>query len=245
MVTIVPLSRTLIRALAASALIHAVLLAGVIHLLPPRLEAPAVSVRAKMNGNVRETTSRRNVRQNGPPAIETATTSVPGAPRPMLQRQAAFEASRPAVPHVPHTAMLPDSVPNSASPVSRSARRVSTEEVAGESLAARQEARDGVNADDLRQYRVSLAVAARRFKRYPSLARERGWEGTVDVAVTILSHRSQLEVSMLRSSGHALLDEQALEMLRHAAGVTVLPSGLQGRDFRMVLPVRFSLDAEP
>ncbi|HET7776889.1 MAG TPA: hypothetical protein VFK74_11010, partial [Azospira sp.] len=41
--------------------------------------------------------------------------------------------------------------------------------------------REGSSGDALRQYRLALALEARRFKRYPRLARERGWEGTVEV----------------------------------------------------------------
>ena len=40
------------------------------------------------------------------------------------------------------------------------------------------------------------------------------------------------------------LDEQALAMLSQAARVTALPEGLKARDFRIVLPVQFSLDSD-
>jgi protein TonB len=102
--------------------------------------------------------------------------------------------------------------------------------------------REGVSADALRQYRVSLASAARRFKRYPPLARERGWEGTVEVALNVSSGRAVPEVVLMQSSGRELLDEQALAMVSQAARVTPLPEGLGGGGFRVLLPVRFSLE---
>ena len=50
------------------------------------------------------------------------------------------------------------------------------------------------------------------------------------------------ELSLVRSSGHEVLDEQALTMLTQAARVTALPEGLRARDFRLLLPVQFSLE---
>lgn len=103
---------------------------------------------------------------------------------------------------------------------------------------------EGVNPDDLRQYRLALAIAARRFKHYPATARERGWEGTAEVALTVGVQRSVPEIALARSSGHAALDRQAQEMIAQAARATVLPERLKGRDLRLLLPVQFSLDGD-
>lgn len=103
-------------------------------------------------------------------------------------------------------------------------------------------AREGVGADDLRQYRVALAIAARRFKRYPPLARERGWEGRVEVAVSVSAWQRGPQSSLVHSSGHAALDEQALSMIEKAAATTMLPESLKGRDFRVLLPIEFTLE---
>jgi protein TonB len=94
----------------------------------------------------------------------------------------------------------------------------------------------------MRHYRLSLASAARRFKRYPALAKERGWEGTVEVAINLNASLPVPDVVLVHSSGRSVLDEQALEMMLQAARVTALPEGLKGRDFRVLLPVKFSLD---
>lgn len=99
-----------------------------------------------------------------------------------------------------------------------------------------------VSADDLRQYRIDLAIASRRFKGYPVLARERGWEGRVEVAISVSAWQPRPQFSLARSSGHAPLDQQAVAMLEQAAAATLLPAGLRGRDFRILLPVEFTLD---
>ncbi|EXI68744.1 MAG: hypothetical protein AW08_01056 [Candidatus Accumulibacter adjunctus] len=100
----------------------------------------------------------------------------------------------------------------------------------------------GISADDLRQYRIDLASASRRFKLYPALARERGWEGRVEVAVSVSAWQPRPQFSLARSSGHATLDRQAVAMLEQASADTTLPAGLRGRDFRILLPVEFTLD---
>jgi protein TonB len=100
----------------------------------------------------------------------------------------------------------------------------------------------GVSADDLRQYRLSLAIAARRFKRYPAVARERGWEGTAEVALSFSALLPAPQIDLATSSGSPLLDEHALAMISRAARITALPDGLKGRDLRVLLPVKFSLD---
>jgi periplasmic protein TonB len=101
--------------------------------------------------------------------------------------------------------------------------------------------RDGVNGDDLRQYRLSLAIAARGFKHYPALARERGWEGSVELAVSVSSLQSAPQVVLVRSSGLAMLDEQAAEMVAQAVRLTALPESLIGKNVWVPLPISFSL----
>jgi len=100
------------------------------------------------------------------------------------------------------------------------------------------------SADDLRQYRVGLAVNARRYKHYPALAREAGWEGTVEIAVSTIRSSGLPEVSLVRSSGRSILDQEALAMINKASVVTRMPDGLKGREFRVLLPIEFALEAD-
>ena len=41
-----------------------------------------------------------------------------------------------------------------------------------------------------------------------------------------------------------VLDGQAVEMIRQAARATEVPDTLKGRNFRMLMPIRFSLDED-
>jgi protein TonB len=103
---------------------------------------------------------------------------------------------------------------------------------------------DGVDAEDVKQYRFALGGNARRFKRYPALARERGWEGAVEIALVFRRLHLEPIVSLVGSSGKKILDDQALEMIRRAVLQTELPERLKGRDFRIIEEVVFSLDDE-
>ena len=100
-------------------------------------------------------------------------------------------------------------------------------------------AAEGLDADGLRQLRLSLAREARRFKRYPARALEAGWSGTAEVRLTFADAGPMAEV--VRGSGHDVLDEAALEMLRQAIPRTSMPESLRGRIFAVSLPVVFEL----
>jgi len=101
-----------------------------------------------------------------------------------------------------------------------------------------------IDANGLRQYRLGLAAAARRFKHYPLQAQESGWRGTAEVSVAIAANGLAQSPRLLRSSGHPLLDAAALDMIGNAAQQTAVPASLRGQAFSVPLPVVFDLNAE-
>jgi periplasmic protein TonB len=98
-----------------------------------------------------------------------------------------------------------------------------------------------ISVEGVRQYRLNLAREARRFKRYPELARERGWEGVVVVVVNTAAGATAPLVSLSQSSGFNQLDQAALELLETAVQTAVLPESLRGRQFGLTLPVDYRL----
>ncbi len=96
--------------------------------------------------------------------------------------------------------------------------------------------------DALRLLRLNLAREARRHRNYPLIARERGWTGTAEVILEYGSRDEAPQVSLGRSSGHAILDRAALETLARAAAAAGLPEGLRGRSLRIAVPVAYSLE---
>ena len=102
---------------------------------------------------------------------------------------------------------------------------------------------DGIDADGLRVYRLALAREAKRYKRYPAQAIEAGWTGTVEVRVSVpgVAGIGGPVPEMTKSSGHAVLDAAALDMLRLALPETAVPTPLRGQTFTVNLPLVFEL----
>ena len=98
-------------------------------------------------------------------------------------------------------------------------------------------------AGSLEQYRLALIGVARKFKRYPTQAMDRGWTGRVDVRLTIGSNGQMQDVVVRRSSGYGTLDNAALDMVRKGAPLTPLPPALRGREVVIDIPVIFDLQA--
>lgn len=98
------------------------------------------------------------------------------------------------------------------------------------------------DADGLRAYRIGLAREARVHKHYPPLARERGWTGTAEVSVDVSREGRARRILLARSSGHEILDREAVQMMSRAAASATLPNSLRGREFAVRLPVVFDLD---
>ena len=93
----------------------------------------------------------------------------------------------------------------------------------------------------LRQFRLSLAGEARRFRNYPEAARRAGLSGTAEVRIAVEAGGLARRAELARSSGDALLDQAALEMLRQALTRAVLPVSLRGQSFAVLLPVVFEV----
>ena len=96
--------------------------------------------------------------------------------------------------------------------------------------------------DGVRQYRLNLAREARRFKHFPPLARERGWEGVAVVVVSTVAGVPLPQVSLSQSSGFELLDQEALMLVAQAVTMAVLPDSLRNRTFALTLPIHYRLD---
>ena len=101
-----------------------------------------------------------------------------------------------------------------------------------------------MDPDGLRAYRVALASELRRFKNYPPRAVEAGWTGTAEISLSINAIGNVQTVLLTKTSGYRVLDEKALDMMRHAAPRTAIPGTLRGQPFSTKLPIAFTLDDE-
>jgi protein TonB len=93
----------------------------------------------------------------------------------------------------------------------------------------------------LAQYRSELLNAARKYKRYPRVAMENNWEGQVVVRLAVGPNGALAGLTVQSSSGHKLLDQQALEMFRRAATAVQVPPALRGREFNLEVRAVYNL----
>lgn len=93
----------------------------------------------------------------------------------------------------------------------------------------------------LDRYRLQILTAAARFKHYPRPAIDNNWEGEVVVRMTIGADGSIAALGIKSSSGHEILDRQALEMFRIARPFVLLPPELAGREFELELRAIYGL----
>jgi protein TonB len=90
------------------------------------------------------------------------------------------------------------------------------------------------------QYRLAVLNAARAHNRYPPLARENNWEGEVRVRMEIGADGT-VAVRVEKSSGHPILDRQAMEMFRRAQAQVPLPAALRGKPLSFELRAIYNL----
>lgn len=218
---------------------HLLLLLPAASWRPLRTEIFEVPGPVVLNANLRPLSVRAQTADQGrrtpPPAISAEKSSQAVPAKPLV----VSEASTQTTPDAPSAAPVSGEVRTSPSaPVGAAA----SGRPAGSQAQA--SGREGVRADEMRQYRLSVASAARRFKRYPPLARERLWEGKVGLEVSVSVLLTLPEVSLTHSSGYPLLDEQGLETMRRAVHATPLPEALRGKSWREPFAISFSLENE-
>ena len=95
--------------------------------------------------------------------------------------------------------------------------------------------------DLLAGYGQALSQAIGRHQRYPRLAQMRGWQGTAMVALKFGSGNRLLATTLHKSSGHEVLDEQALAMVKDAQPLPNPPERLRNRDFAVLVPIVFRI----
>ena len=182
-----------------------------------------------------------------PPPPEPASAPRPALTKPAATPAPAVKRTAPAEPvKVPQPESAP-AAPGAAASAAPSAAPVQTRpapQAPAGSPATEAAAKSGNEADKgtLEQYRLALIVATRRYKRYPAIAMEKGWQGRVEVHMVIGANGMIASASIKTGSGHDILDNQALDMLKKGKTTVPIPASLRGREFSIDVPVIFNLD---
>ena len=87
-------------------------------------------------------------------------------------------------------------------------------------------------------WQQSLVARLVRFQRYPP--RARGVEGVVSLAFSIDRHGNVVSSHIVKSSGSALLDYEALDLIKRAAPLPAPPAEIADSDLSVIVPIRFA-----
>jgi periplasmic protein TonB len=89
-----------------------------------------------------------------------------------------------------------------------------------------------------RAYNALVFGHMQRFKRYPASAR--GASGTVLVRFELNRAGGVIGSAVTKSSGNAVLDQEALDLLRRASPFPPFPAAKPGEKDSYIAPVNFS-----
>lgn len=100
-----------------------------------------------------------------------------------------------------------------------------------------------IDIDDARsRYGNSLWGAISKHKKYPKIAAMRNWQGEAVVELELDGNGKLKSKKIVQSSGHEVLDKQALEMVEKALPFPPPPEALRGTNFTITVPVPFKLE---
>jgi protein TonB len=99
----------------------------------------------------------------------------------------------------------------------------------------------GPDPGTVARYRLELMDLARRYKKYPRIAQDNNWEGRVELHIAIGETGALSSLTVKKSAGHAVLDDEAQAMIRTASSRAAIPPALRGKAFALEIPVDFFL----
>ena len=88
---------------------------------------------------------------------------------------------------------------------------------------------------------ASLWERIEKLKRYPTLARSRRWEGKVVLEAVIREDGAILQCQVAESSGHGILDQEAISVLKRASPLS-LAHPLGQAQITILVPIAYRLD---
>lgn len=158
-------------------------------------------------------------------------------PLPMEQAEAVLP---PTAPLEPPAAARAEQTPQAPAPTT-SATQAVAEQVGERAVAPRIAPPSRTVSHSVPTWQAKLATALERSKRYPSASQARREQGTVQVLFVIDRSGRLVTSRVARSSGHELLDSEALALLERAQPLPPPPAELKGPLISLAVPVHFRL----
>src|SRR4051812_10717251 len=131
----------------------------------------------------------------------------------------------------------PDPLPDSRTNIVPDARPVPVEPaVVAPPARAPDDSQERASID---RYRQMISAKIREHQEYPPVAKKRRWEGTTVVQLQFTAEGKVGDISVSGKSGHDVLDEAAVKMVRSASPLPSPPEGLR----TVLVPIKFRLDS--
>ena len=233
-------NRAILYAVGASLALHALLL----------LSLPDFRDAMRRVAGLPEPIVARLVEPPAPPAPPSPEQPLAAAPKPEVKappapkpppvaKVAPQPEPRPAPPPAATPAPAADPLPAPASPPSAASAPPAAAASAPAAPAQPRASADD-QADSIARFRMLVIDAAKKHMRYPRVARDNNWEGRASVRVTYGADGRRGSIAIVRSSGHEVLDRQAIETIKQ--GDPPVPAALRGKEFAFDIPVIFNLE---
>jgi protein TonB len=188
-------------------------------------QAKVLKAEAKIETKVEEQVVRRPVEEpppEVPPAVNPEVAVAPPPPKEVKQ-----ETPRPQVARMPAPATTaPQAVPERTA-------RVAT--------APTQGALHRSPSNALPKWKSQVAGLLERNKRYPAAAQARRQQGVVRLFFSLDRNGHVVATRVVKSSGSATLDREAMALVRRAQPFPPPPRELAGANVGLTVPIRFNL----
>lgn len=171
-----------------------------------------------------------------PPKITAASSPAPNPPVPVPKPEKVRKVVKPHKPVLPQKKVLPD---NSQPAEMTTAPPRSDAPVAQAHSAASSGASSPKAAHDPVTWQGALLAQLERVKRYPQEAMADHDEGVPTVTFTMDRLGHVLSVRLNKSSGHPLLDAEAVALPKRAQPLPVPPDSIPGNPITLTVPVEF------
>jgi protein TonB len=97
------------------------------------------------------------------------------------------------------------------------------------------------NPDEMNAYKGKVRQRLERRKKYPNSAQSRGIAGTATVSFVIAKDGSVHGITLVKSSGHQILDDEAAALPQRCSPMPPLPKSYTGANLKLTVPIRFSV----
>ena len=91
------------------------------------------------------------------------------------------------------------------------------------------------------EYSAKITIAIKKQQKYPRMALNRNWQGSVIIELKFNKNGTVISSKVKKSSGHKILDKEALNMTKRAMPFPMPPKILKSKIFTVVVPITFTL----